>query len=97
MQTSGADCSMIQPTSSVGYGVTRTWRRTNSVGRSDSSRRRSSWRTNAANAASMWRSHDGTHTAPCSITPIRRVGNRSRTPSKIIVASVCAGGPGMPM
>ena len=88
---------MIQPTSSVGYGVKRTWRRTYSLGRSDSARSRSSWRAKASNADSIWRIHDGTQIAPCSITPMRRSGKRSSTPSKIIVASVCAGGPGMPM
>ena len=41
--------------------------------------------------------HDGSQIAPCSITPMRSSGNRSSTPSKIIVASVCAGGTGMPM
>ena len=75
----------------------RTCRRTYSDGRSDSFCRRSSWRANASNADSICRIHDGTQTAPCSITPMRRSGNRSRTPSKIIVASVWAGGPGMPM
>ena len=88
---------MIQPTSSVGYGVNRTWRRTYSLGRSDSACSRSSWRAKASNADSICRVHDGTQIAPCSMTPMRRSGNRSSTPSKIIVASVWAGGPGMPM
>ena len=88
---------MIHPTSSVGYGVKRIWRRTYSLGRIDSACSRSSCRAKASNADSIWRIHDGTQIAPCSITPTRRSGNRSNTPSKIIVASVCAGGPGMPM
>ena len=88
---------MIQPTSSVGYGVNRTWRRTYSLGRIDSARSRSSCLTNASNADSICRIHDGTQIAPCSMTPMRSSGNRSSTPSKIIVARVCAGGPGMPM
>src|ERR671914_32091 len=77
--------------------VKRTWRRTYSLGRSDSDCRRSSWRANASNADSICRVHDGTQMAPCSITPMRSSGNRSSTPSKIIVARVWAGGPGMPM
>ena len=36
MTRSGPAWSTIQPTSSVGYGVKRTWRRTKSVGRIDS-------------------------------------------------------------
>jgi hypothetical protein len=40
------------------------------------------------------RIHDGTQMRPCSMTPMRRSGNRSSTPSKIIVASVCIGGNG---
>ena len=88
---------MIHPTSSVGYGVARIWRRTYSLGRIESCWRRSSWRANASNADSIWRIHDGSQIAPCSMTPIRSVGNRSSTPSKIIVASVWAGGAGMPM
>ena len=36
MHTSGPDCSTIQPTSSVGYGVNRICRCTYSVGRSES-------------------------------------------------------------
>ena len=63
---------MIHPTSSVGYGVKRTCRRTYSVGRSDRARMRSSWRPKASTAASICRSHDGTQIAPCSMTPMRR-------------------------
>ena len=37
----------------------------------------------------------GSQIAPCSITPMRSSGKRSSTPSKIIVASVCMGGPGI--
>ena len=75
----------------------RIWRRTYSLGRSDRARSRSSWRAKASKADSIWRIHDGTQMAPCSITPMRRSGKRSSTPSKIMVASVWAGGPGMPM
>ena len=84
-------------TESIGHAVLEHMLRTYSLGRSDRSRRRCSWRAKASNADSIWRIHDGTQTAPCSITPMRRSGNRSSTPSKISVARVWAGGPGMPM
>ena len=55
-------CSMIQPTSSCGYGVNRTWRRDVLARASGSSRcRRSSCLTNASKAESIWRIHPGTH------------------------------------
>ncbi len=88
---------MIQPTSSVGYGVARIWRRTYSDGRSDSARSRSSCRWKASKADSICFIHDGIQMAPCSMTPTRRFGNRSSTPSKIMVARASIGGWGMPM
>ena len=51
--------------------VKRTCRCTYSEGRRESCCSRSSWRQNASNADSIWRT-DGTQIAPCSITPICR-------------------------
>ena len=53
---------MIQPTGSVGYGVTRIWRRTYSLGRSSSRRSRSSVFANASSADSICRIQLGSHT-----------------------------------
>ena len=52
---------------------------------------------NAPAAESIARIQPGSHSAPCSITPTRSVGKRSRMPSKIIVASVCIGASGIAM
>ena len=70
---------------------------TYSLGLIFKSRTRSSCFTKASNALSIWRIQLGTHTAPCSITPIRKRGKRSKTPSNNIVANVCIGGNGMAM
>ena len=97
MQMPSPELRMIQPVSSCGYGVTRTWRATNSLGCRLSRCRRSSFLTNAPAAESIARIHPGSHEAPCSMTPIISRGKRSRTPSKIIVARVCIGDSPMAM
>ena len=85
----------IHPASSWGYGVTRTCRRICSLGVNDIFCKRSSFLRKASAAESSDRIQPGTQLAPNSIRPIRRPGNRSSTPSMIIVPSVCMGAYGM--
>ena len=94
---SSPDCSMIQPASSCGYGVTRTWRVMYSLGRSSSCWSRSSFRRKASAAESSVRMSPGSQVPPCSMTPKRRVGKRSSTPSMISVPSTCITGYWMAM
>jgi hypothetical protein len=88
---------MIQPAGSWGYGVTRTWRRTISLGRALRACSRSSLRRKASAAESIERIQPGTQLAPSSITPHMRLGKRSSTPSKSRVDSVCMGAYGIAM
>ena len=88
---------MIQPTGSAGYGVTRIWRRTYSLGRSASLRK-----PLLVLAEGLERrvqlAHPARHPRRALLddADLSR-GKRSSTPSKIIVASVCIGGYGIAM
>jgi hypothetical protein len=88
---------MIQPVGSCGYGVTRNWRRTISLGVADSFCNRSSPFMNAAAPESMNRIQLGTQLAPSSIAPNFRFRCRSRTPSMISTDIVCHSDSGMVM
>ena len=88
-----AACSVIQPTSSVGIGrhpdlaldvLARLQRQLLQALLVATRTLRRPTRACASSSAPT--------TQPCSITPIIRRGNRSRTPSRISVATVCMGG-----
>ena len=95
MHTSSPALAIVQPVSSCGYGVTRTWRCTYSLGFMSICCSRDSFLRNASCAESSDRIHPGTHVAPSSMTPMRNDGWRISTPSMINAFSVCMTGSGI--
>ena len=86
MNSSAPACSIIQPTGSPGNGVNLRCSCTYSDGlRLQLASSGSSVRRNARWAKSSWCIHDTTQLAPSSMTPPRRSGNRSNSPSRMSV------------